>query len=681
MILLPNKKRLVFVLGFFLLNALMLAQEPVVVERSNNKVILEGTVYYIHMVKPGQTLYSIAKAYNISQKEIAIENPGVISELQIGQALKIPVEPAMEEEIDTSDTDQEGESGRAHVVQAGETLYRIARDYNVDESSIKEANRRLDASNLRPGQIIIIPEPDKSVPEPAYNEEGFAYHKVKRRETLYSIARYYEIDVQEIRSANPELGWGGPKTGQSIRIPLPQVIDHPDSNLDTFMVDSTLTAESDSTLESYNYEELIFEHDDPYRTYKIAFFIPFDFQEPEPLDSLIKDVKSVTRRNRIIERYRMEQKEPQAVSFLEFFQGSLLAIDSLRQTGINMDLRFLDTKKSMDHTLSLLFDEELEDFDLFIGPFYPFNLEIVSAFAQKHRIPVVSPFYNELNLVERNPYLFQLSPSIEQEYREAAKIVASKHMYNIVYVREEDSLDIEKHNYFKEQIFDGFDDYRPSEPVIFKEIVQRLEHTDEIIHSLSHDKKNLVIVPTRNEALASRIVSSLYFQLRDYDIELIGAPFWTEFSSIDYRYYHELNLIFFSSFWVDYLDSGIDRYMTKYRNHYYNEPLSTTRKGVNYGVIGYDMTYYFINALRLFGPRFILAVENYEPNLVQKTYKFKRVTNAGGYENEQITFYQFNPDMSIQEIEVPELPERSFFFRPLEYKRRRRMPHREMNWE
>lgn len=681
MILLSNKRGLLFALGFFLLNAMMLAQEPVVVERSKNKVILEGTVYYIHMVKPGQTLYSIAKAYNISQKEITIENPGVISGLQVGQALKIPVEPAMEEEIDTSDSKQEDESGRAHVVQRGETLYRIARDYNVDESRIKEANRKLDASKLRPGQIIIIPEPDKSEPEPVYNEEGIAYHKVKRRETLYSIARYYEIDVEEIRSANPELGWGGPKTGQSIRIPLPQVIDHPDSNLDTFMVDSTLIAESDSIPEPYNYEELKFEHDDPFRTYKIAFFIPFDFHKPEPLDSLIKDVKSVTQRNRIIERYRMEEKEPQAVNFLEFFQGSLLAIDSLRQTGVKLDLLFLDTKKSMDQTLSLLFDEALEDFDLFIGPFYPFNLEIVSAFAQKHRIPVVSPFYNELDLIKRNPYLLQPSPSIEREYEEAAKVVASKHMYNIVYVREEDSLDIEKHNYFKELIFDGFDDYRPSEPVIFKEIVQRLEHTDEIIHSLSHDKKNLVIVPTRNEALASRVVSSLYFRLKDYDIEVIGAPFWTEFSSIDYRYYHELNLIFFSSFWVDLMDPGIERYMTKYRSHYYNEPLSTTRKGINYGVIGYDMTYYFINALRLFGPSFILNMDHYEPNLIQKSYKFKRVSNAGGFENEQITFYQFTPDMNIVEIEVPELPERNNFFRPFEFNRRRRMPHRELNWE
>ena len=85
-----------------------MAQETVSVERTNNKVILEGTVYYVHQVKPGETLYAISRAYNISQKEIAIENPGVISGLQIGQTLKIPVDPKLQEEINTSDLVEQG---------------------------------------------------------------------------------------------------------------------------------------------------------------------------------------------------------------------------------------------------------------------------------------------------------------------------------------------------------------------------------------------------------------------------------------------------------------------------------------------------------------------------------------------------------------------------------------------
>ena len=157
-----------------------------------------------------------------------------------------------------------------------------------------------------------------------------------------------------------------------------------------------------------------------------------------------------------------------------------------------------------------------------------------------------------------------------------------------------------------------------------------------------------------------------------HDIEVLGTPFWTEFSSIDFRYYHALNLIFYSTFWVDYLDQDINRFMTGYRAHFHNEPRETTRKGINYGLAGYDMTYYFLNALRVHGSRFILRLEDFNPGTVQDPYRFRRVNGRGGYENTQLSFYQFTPDMAIRKIVVPDLPVRHYFFRPLEDRRERR---------
>jgi len=673
----PNRKFLSFFTGLFLLQALLVAQEPVSVERTNNKVILEGTVYYIHVVKPGENLYAISRAYHISQKEIAIENPGVISGLQIGQSLKIPIEPKLQDEIDTSELPEPRETGKFHTVQSGETLYGIARIYDLREKNIEQSNRGVTAENLQPGQRLRIPDALPAEEEFAYNEEGLVYHTVKRRETLYSIAGYYSVTIEAIRAVNPELGWGGPKTGQMIRIPSPQVTDNQQTEADISVRDELSYSDEFGREDGYDYGAFDNRHENINRTYHVAFFIPFDFREMESLDSLIKDIESVTRRNRIIERYMMEQKKPQSVHFLEFFQGTLLAIDSMRQTGMKLDVRYFDTRRSVDRTLSILMDNGLEKFDLFLGPFYPYNLEIVSAFARQHRIPLVTPFHNDLDLVRNNPYLFQLSPSLESGYKEAAKLVASKHMYNIVYVRQEDSLDVEKHEYFKQLIFDGFDDYHPTDPVVFKEVIQKLDRTNEIIHSLSSDKKNLVVVPTADEALASSVVSSLYYQLNNYDIEVIGAPFWTEFSSIDFTYYHKLNLVFYSSFWVDYHDPGVEGFMTEFRNHYYNEPTITSRKGINYGILGHDMTLYFLNALRIYGPRFILSLDEYRPGLVQGAFTFDRLSRGGGYENAHISFYRFLPDMTIQRIEIPELPAKNYFFRPMEDRMRRRYLNKE----
>ena len=94
--------------------------------------------------------------------------------------------------------------------------------------------------------------------------------------------------------------------------------------------------------------------------------------------------------------------------------------------------------------------------------------------------------------------------------------------------------------------------------------------------------------------------------------------------------------------------------------------------GINYGIMGYDMTFYFLNALGRYGSRFILRLDDYEPGTVQPPYRFRRVSGSGGYENGRLSFYQFIPDMTIQEIEVPDLPLRHYFFRPLEDRNQRR---------
>jgi LysM repeat protein len=671
----PNRKILILFLGLFVLQAYLGAQEPVTVERSNNKVILEGTVYYIHTVKPGETLYAISRAYNVSQKAIAIENPGVIAGIQIGQALKIPVNAEPQEEVNTSELIESVETGKIHAVKPGETLYGISRLYGLKEEELRQANPGVSAENLQSGQWIRIPEKGVAEEDHPYNEEGLLYHKVKRKETLYSIAAYYEVSIDEIRALNPELGWGGPKTGQILRIPEPQLTDQQEAGEE--FGDESVFEEGQAEPEEYDYDEFDSRHENIRRTYRIAFLIPFDFREAEPLDSLLKDVRSETRRNRIIERYLMEEKIPQSVNFLEFFQGALLAIESMRQTGMKLEIGFYDTRRSADRTRSILRDKKLKNCDLIVGPFYPYILEIVSDFSRQHRIPLVTPFYNDLGLLRDNPYLFQLSPSLESGYKEAAKLVASKHMYNIVYVRQADSLDLEKHEYFKELIFDGFDDYHPSEPVVFKEVVQELDRAEELIYSLSADKKNVVVVPTADEALASSVVSALYYQLNRFDIEVIGAPQWTEFSSIDFTYFHKLSLVFYNSFWVDYHDPEVEQFMKRFRSHYYNEPTTTSKKGMNYGILGHDMSLYFLNALRTHGRRFILELDEYHPKLVQGPYTFRRISGSGGYENSQISFYQFLPDMSIQELEVPPLPEKDFFFRPVEDPWKRKYLYRE----
>jgi len=74
-----------------LLTVTFFAGAQVVVEKSKEKVIISGIPYYIHLVKKGETAYSISRAYGITVEELTKENPPAVYGLKEGQTLRIPV--------------------------------------------------------------------------------------------------------------------------------------------------------------------------------------------------------------------------------------------------------------------------------------------------------------------------------------------------------------------------------------------------------------------------------------------------------------------------------------------------------------------------------------------------------------------------------------------------------------
>ena len=151
--------------------ATAVAQEYVAppVEVSDQKVKKDGKVYYSHVVQERQTLYSISKAYNVTQDEILEANHGLReSGLKKNSIIMIPVQseaPAMKDipQQETAESVQEPPQEPAqpsfqkiHVVRWYETLKDIADRYNVSESAIIAANKLKDGK-IKNRQKLIIP--------------------------------------------------------------------------------------------------------------------------------------------------------------------------------------------------------------------------------------------------------------------------------------------------------------------------------------------------------------------------------------------------------------------------------------------------------------------------------------------------------------------------------------------
>lgn len=167
----------------------------------------------VYTVKSGDSLWSIAKKFNTTVDDLKKANNLTSNSLSIGQKLVIPGK-------------KESTSNNVYTVQKGDSLYSIARKYNVDVNALKQANN-LSSNLLSIGQVLIIPT----------GKEDYILYKVVSGDSLYSIAKKYGITMQEIMDFN-NLGSTILTVGQVLKIPVAYEEEIPSTSEVTYTVKS-----------------------------------------------------------------------------------------------------------------------------------------------------------------------------------------------------------------------------------------------------------------------------------------------------------------------------------------------------------------------------------------------------------------------------------------------------------
>lgn len=151
--------------------------------------------YINYTVKKGDSLYSIAKQYNISADTIIKDNSLNNTTLQVGQNLKIRTnkDNVIEECFGNDYVPNETNNTITYTVKKGDSLYSIANKYNTSITALKNINN-LKTNTLQIGQVL-------KIPTTASNNSNTIY-TVKKGDSLYSIARTFNTSVDSIKSKN-----------------------------------------------------------------------------------------------------------------------------------------------------------------------------------------------------------------------------------------------------------------------------------------------------------------------------------------------------------------------------------------------------------------------------------------------------------------------------------------------
>jgi LysM repeat protein len=627
------------------------AESQVIVEKSKDKVIISGQPYYIHIVKKGETAYSISKAYGITVEVLTKENPAAVFGTKEGQSLRIPVvvsTPGIE--IDkpiTQKITRDETKYIYHKLSPGETVYFLSKKYGVSENEIVLSNPKIDINKMPVDYEIAIPRREFMSEKQKFEDQNkkYYYHKVIRGETLISIAEKYGITTRELRRENKGLRF--PKVDDFIRIPGSLTVETGESEkvkIDTGKVISDIPVVVSKRPVGYTPVTGL------RGSYNVAFLLPLYLEENSQRTDL--DSSQTVKGKKIKKIKRKDEKwiYDRSLPFLELYEGALLAADTLRSLGLEINIQIFDITSDTVKVTELIESGILKNMNLIIGPVYPQNLSIVAAFANNYNIPVVSPVTLRSNsTLNNNPDLFLSNPTMEVAQETLAKKVSEYYDQNFVFIHNDTSHFDTEVDSFKNKIFRELNLKLPYEEIKFKELLflSRSAYDNDSInrleHALSDKLKNVVIIASEETPVMNEIINNLKGLYKKFNIILFGYPAMRDLPDLDPKDYFDLGIELYTPYWIDYNQKDVKNFNASFREKFLTEPSE-----ISYAWQGYDITFYFLTGLAIHGKSFLSDPEIHNPDLLQTIYNFKRKGATDGFENQTLFIIKFTNDMEIK---------------------------------
>ena len=203
------------------------------------------------------------------------------------------------------------------------------------------------------------------------------FHKVERKETLFSISEKYKIKINDLLNLNPQLRESKLRRNSTILIPVYKI-----QELEVIVNEDIKNTEQDEMveLEITSLDSIYIQKKKRNNKLNISVLLPFrssnlNFNSIKEVESLLVDRNLYT-------------------IALDLYSGILHAINDLKKMGISINLNVFDTDNSLNKILEISNSEKIRNSDLIIGPLLPRNFETFSAIDFLEGIPKVFPLSN-----------------------------------------------------------------------------------------------------------------------------------------------------------------------------------------------------------------------------------------------------------------------------------------------
>ena len=415
-------------------------------------------------------------------------------------------------------------------------------------------------------------------------------HQVVKGETLWGIAYHYGVTQEAILQANPEIKKNKVKKGMLLVIPKNEAMQ----------IDMQPVV-----------EEPVAEPIDP--TLRIGVLLPF------------------------------EEKNERANKLIEFYQGLLMAVDSVKSEGADVEVYAYHSGTTADAMNQVLRDDALRGLSVIFGPADAEQIPVLAGFCKTNGVRLVLPFANNFNLAGQ-PLVYAATAGYATVQQDAARMIAQLYPERNYVILNTNNADA-RGNQFITSIREELSNQGIATRVL------NIEGDDFAIETALNQFRQNCIIPDNTSI---RTLNVLFARLNafcsehpEYKICIQGYPEWQTYTSSQLLDFYKFDTYIYSPYYRNPLLAQTEDFEQRF-NANFHHPLSLSYP--RYGMMGFDMGYYFLHGLLQLGRDFdaLQGQLTYMP--VQHSFRFSQAGEGNGFVNHGMQLIHYTPEQTIEQI-------------------------------
>ena len=522
----------------------------------------------------------------------------------------------------------------SHIVLERQTLFSIAKAYNVTVDDIYAFNPTLKETGLKKNSIILIPSqeavakmdasvqtasqtPEATVAADSSSKDDDAKdtrrnkaktHTVKWYEDLDVIAEKYGVSAEAIMKAN---NLSGRKLSKRQKLTIPEPGEYHDNDVNNAVNDEEAAAEADgdevlqedgANEEPDSGQEWIFT---PKNEVKVTLILP------------MKTASGNISRNN-----------------MDFYSGVLLAVKDMADTGVSTELNVYDSSDGSHPIVS----EDIETSDIIIGPVSSGDLGRLLEAEAKPGMTVspLDPRAEKLAYTNRN-FIQAPTPHLVQ-YQDLVNWMKEDTMPEdkVLIISEKGARATESVTQMTQIADSSGLDFIP----FSYSILEGRDITTPLTDLMTAEGTNRVLIASESEAFVNDVVRNLNILVYNKLNVVLYAPSRIRgFETIEVENLHNTSLHTSLGYLIDYDSQPVKNFLLKYRALYNTEP-------TQYAFQGYDIASYFISMCSRYGNDWTMKLTDGETQMLQSIFRFVQAED-GGYVNNGVRRLVYGSGWSV----------------------------------